>query len=78
MTNNPFKMETIAAHIMGRKMQTILSKNETLKALIKTQLKNEITKESGPKSKIIAAEEKIAVAEIKSLFTALLEGVNYK
>ena len=77
-SNNPFEMETVAAHIMGRKMQNILNKNNDLKSLIKTQLKNELTDETGPKTKIIAVEEKMAVEEIKKLFTALLDGVNYK
>lgn len=74
--DDDFDTYLTAARVMGRKMRTILDKNQALKQAIITEIEKELTLSSGPKSQQIARDTNQNVSEIKEIFTALLTGIN--
>ncbi len=73
-----FRQETAAARVMGRKMQSILDRDQNLKNLIITELEKELGTGTGPKAREMVAGTDVNVEEIKNIFSALLKGIKDK
>lgn len=71
-----FKMHLAAARVMGRKMQAILNQNQDLKTLIVSEIEKELNATVGPKAQQLVAGTTQTIAEIKTIFNALLTGIN--
>lgn len=67
-----------AIHIMGRKMQAVLSQSDDLSKLITDVLQRELDRESGPISQQIVSGTTKTIESTKKVFEALLKGINDK
>ena len=70
-----FRQETAAARVMGRKMQSILNRDQDLKNLIIAEIDKELGTGTGPKASKMVAGTDHNVEEIKDIFRALLKGI---